>query len=1036
MGDIMRPIPFDKLLKRIFDEYQQNQSIFGIPKQQFYRQQNQHPLINVFGETCATPIGPAAGPHTQLAQNIIVSWLTGGRFIELKTVQILDQLEIDKPCIDAEDECFNTEWSTEYTLVKAWDEYLKAWFILHLLEAIFEQRQAGEAKSFIFNMSVGYDLAGIQQPAMQQFIDNMMDASHHPTFNRYRQLLQSWTENPDFISQLGIESQQTALTTLAESIPAQMVSGVTLSTMHGCPPDEIEAICRYMLQNKKLNTFVKLNPTLLGYQRVRAILDSCGFDYIGLKEASFQHDLQLEQALAMLRRLMTLASEKQLGFGVKLTNTLGVINHKGKLAGEEMYMSGRALFPLSINVAAVLSRAFDGMLPISYSGGASQITIRDIFATGIRPITMATDLLKPGGYLRMTECLRQLTDSAAWQAEKIDVERLEKLAKQAISMDYSQKEWKADHQINIDDSLPLTDCYAAPCVNACAIKQDIPEYIRLMGEKRYTDALELIYQRNALPAITGHICDHQCQYNCTRLDYDSPLNIRQLKKIALEKGWQEYKQRWHKPAGTGTRHPVAIIGAGPAGLSAGYFLARAGYPVTIFERESSAGGVVKNIIPQFRIPAELIEHDINFIAEHGVKFEFGCQPDLTVEKLKAAGFHYVLIGIGTDKNSGIKLAGENHNIYQSLPFLRDYNRGFTPNMGKHVAVIGAGNTAMDCARAALRIPDVEQVTIIYRRSKAEMPAWPEEYEEALADGVKFMFLTNPEHFAINGKLTVRLMKLGKIDSSGRPQAVATEQTTSLKIDSIITAIGEQQDSQMLAAMGVPLDQNGKPAIELASGETTQSGIFLIGDVQQGPSSIVAAISTARRAVDTILRRENIYSHHGNKYWSNVDPQHLYQRKGQITVKLVDKQHSEAFVEQEADRCLECNYICSKCVDVCPNRANVSIAIPGFQNRYQTLHLDAMCNECGNCAQFCPWQGKPYRDKVTIFSLEEDFINSTNPGFWAEDDRISVRLNSRTWLLRINNDSQFQKIPPELHNLCQIISHVHKHHQYLLTRMDA
>ncbi|SPP32105.1 hypothetical protein ARAF_1998 [Arsenophonus endosymbiont of Aleurodicus floccissimus] len=156
MGDIMRPIPFDKLLKRIFDEYQQNQSIFGIPKQQFYRQQNQHPLINVFGETCATPIGSAAVPHTQLAQNIIVSWLTGGRFIELKTVQILDQLEIDKPCIDAEDECFKTEWSTEYALVKAWDEYLKAWFILHLLEAIFEPRQAAEAKSFIFNMSVGY----------------------------------------------------------------------------------------------------------------------------------------------------------------------------------------------------------------------------------------------------------------------------------------------------------------------------------------------------------------------------------------------------------------------------------------------------------------------------------------------------------------------------------------------------------------------------------------------------------------------------------------------------------------------------------------------------------------------------------------------------------------------------------------------------------------------------------------------------------------------------------------------------------------
>lgn len=173
-----------------------------------------------------------------------------------------------------------------------------------------------------------------------------------------------------------------------------------------------------------------------------------------------------------------------------------------------------------------------------------------------------------------------------------------------------------------------------PCVTACAIKQDIPEYIRLLGEHRYADALELIYQRNALPAITGHICDHQCQYNCTRTDYDSALNIRELKKVALEKGWDEYKQRWHKPAGSGSRHPVAVIGAGPAGLAAGYFLARAGHPVTLFEREANAGGVVKNIIPQFRIPAELIQHDIDFVADHGVKFEYGCSPDLTVEQLK------------------------------------------------------------------------------------------------------------------------------------------------------------------------------------------------------------------------------------------------------------------------------------------------------------------------------------------------------------------------------------------------------------------
>lgn len=184
MGDIMRPVPFEELLTRIFDEYQSQGSIFGIPEQQFYSPQAQR-SIGVFGESCATPLGPAAGPHTQLAQNIITAWLTGGRFIELKTVQILDRLELEKPCIDAEDECFNTEWSTEFTLKKAWDEYLKAWFALHLLEQIFPLATNKESKSFIFNMSVGYNLDGIKQPPMQEFIDNMMDASAHPKFAQY-----------------------------------------------------------------------------------------------------------------------------------------------------------------------------------------------------------------------------------------------------------------------------------------------------------------------------------------------------------------------------------------------------------------------------------------------------------------------------------------------------------------------------------------------------------------------------------------------------------------------------------------------------------------------------------------------------------------------------------------------------------------------------------------------------------------------------------------------------------------------------------
>lgn len=175
---------------------------------------------------------------------------------------------------------------------------------------------------------------------------------------------------------------------MVDDIPVSLTEGVTLSTMHGCPPNEIEAICRYMLEDKGINTFVKLNPTLLGYDRVRSILDQTGFDYISLSKEAFSHDLQLQDAKAMLHRLVKLGKDKNIGFGVKLTNTLGTLNNKGRLPDKEMYMSGRALFPLSINVALELSREFNGTLPISYSGGASKFNIREIFETGIRPITM------------------------------------------------------------------------------------------------------------------------------------------------------------------------------------------------------------------------------------------------------------------------------------------------------------------------------------------------------------------------------------------------------------------------------------------------------------------------------------------------------------------------------------------------------------------------------------------------------------------------------------------------------------------------
>ena len=1044
MADIMRPIPFSELLKRIFSEYQQSQSIFSIPAQQFYKNEAGN-TISVWGEKSETPVGPAAGPHTQLAQNIVTSWLAGGRFMELKTAQIMDTLEIAKPCIDAEDECFNTEWSSEFTLPKVFDEYLKAWFALHLLEVLFSDTNS---KSFIFNMSVGYDLAGIQMPAMQEYIGNMLNAEKHPKFAQYKAELTAFIADsliPKEELLEGLEAEKKTLIKLPETISGKISQGVTLSTMHGCPPTEIEAICRYMIEERGINTYVKLNPTLLGFKRVREILDQSGFSNVALSEESFSHDLQLDAAKAMLHRLKALGEQKGIGFGVKLTNTLGAINNKGRLPEKEMYMSGRALFPISINVALVLSREFDGKLPISYSGGASKFNIRDIFETGIRPITMATDLLKPGGYMRLTDCVKEVETSDQWEMQCVDLVKLEKLATKSLTVAYAQKEWRGPEDISVKKALPLNDCYVAPCVNACPISQDIPEYIRLVGEKKYTQALGVIYERNALPSITGHICDHQCQYNCTRRDYEGAVNIRALKKIALKEGWQDYKAQWNKPNTDLTKQPVAVIGAGPAGLSTAYFLARAGHPVTIFEKEKDAGGVVKQIIPHFRIPAATIEHDIKFVQDHGVKIEYGSNPNIDINGFRELGYQYICLGIGADKGNLIELQGDNENVYKSLDFLRRFNKKESLKLGAHVVIIGAGNTAMDSARAALKVDGVKKVSVLYRRTVAEMPAHKGEYDQTVKEGVEFHFLTNPERFESDGTIVARVMALGEADHKGRRRPVATEQTIELNADTIITAIGEQTNTEVLQRLGLPMGNDGWPMVNAETGETAIDHVFLLGDAHTGPSSVVSAIEGGRKAADIILSRE-AKSRASVTFNSAVKAKEVYARKGTISVKLIEEEdllevgefagaQQEAFVEQESQRCLECSYVCSKCVDVCPNRANISLPIPGFKDEFQVLHLDAYCNECGNCAQFCPWDSKPYKDKFTIFSLREDFDASTNPGFYVEDEKILLRVGGEAQSYSMNQQGMID-LPELMKDQASMINYVLAHHSYLLGSVDV
>lgn len=982
MGDLMRPLPFIELLRRLDRELSAAGSVFSIAEEMFYRPRGKS--RSFFGEKCSVALGPAAGPHSQLAQNIVSAYLCGARFFELKTVQILDELEIEKPCIDAGDECFNTEWSSEFTLSKAYDEYLKAWFLLHYCQWRFFKNAED---TFIFNMSVGYDLEGIKNPRVDRFIEDLKDSSAHPYFLQYSRELQDFIPGEEL------------------SVSPQICRQLTLSTMHGCPPDEIEKICRYMLQDKKLDVYVKLNPTLLGYEFIADHCRNAGFDYLEFSREAFLKDLQMADALPMLKRLLELAEDQKRFFGVKLTNTLGTKNTLGRLPGEEMYLSGRLLFPLSINLAYRLAAEFQGDLDISFSGGISAFNIEEVLACGIAPVTVATELLKPGGYLRLRQ-LAALAEQVEPPRGKVHLDRLKALAARALEKDYpyKNKEWRGTQPVRVKEKLPLTDCFIAPCKVACPIGQDAPEYIRLCSLGHYREALELIYRKNALPSITGHICAHQCQYNCTRRDYEGAVEIREVKRIALEKGFKSYRSQWQPPPLRSDKKAL-IIGAGPAGLSAAYFLARSGMAVTLMEEQSSAGGVVEYQLPGFRIPREAIRQDWEFIRDHGVDFRFNQKVDFNLKALRQQGFDYMLIAVGADRVREFPIEGNNQSMMSSHELIGRFNRDpGSLKLGRHVVVVGAGDTAMDAARTAKRVAGVEKVQLVYRRSMAQMPCTEEEFRGARAEGVEFLWLRNPERFDKEGNLHLRVMTLGDADPSGRRRPLPTETWESISCDTLIPSIGEAIDTAELNAgdLNLPAD----PAGALDENLQLQPGVFLIGDVQRGPSTIVNCIADGRKAAEAIARQEGLPLP-GDQASGETDSllKEIYRSKDFLPSVETAKgqlQETRGDAAGEAQRCLQCQEVCNKCVDVCPNRANLAVEVPALNQRTQILHLDACCNECGNCATFCPWEGRPYQDKITLFSRMDDFRNSINPGFFLQGEILHYRRQKESLQLPLKD----------------------------------
>ena len=952
MSDIMTCMPFGQLMDWVLQEKKGQDTVFGVHRPYTADPKND---MTIFTRNLETPVGPAAGPHTQLAQNIIASYYAGARFFELKTVQKMDGAElsacVNKPCILADDEGYNCEWSTELTVPDAMGEYIKAWFILHVIAKEFG---LGAQDGFQFNISVGYDLAGIKGDKVNTFIDGMMEAKDTVIFQECRKWL---LDNADKFQNFTRED--------IEAIPSNVCNSATISTLHGCPPQEIESIANYLLTEKHLNTFVKCNPTLLGYDFARKTMDEMGYDYMVFGDFHFRDDLQYEDAVPMLTRLMKLSEELGLEFGVKITNTFPVDVTRNELPSEEMYMSGKALFPLSISLAAKLSAEFAGKLRISYSGGADYYNIDKIVGCGIWPVTMATTLLKTGGYQRFTQVADKVEGICPKKWEGIDVDALKKLAADAITDGHHVKNIKPVPNRKSTKEVPLLDCFYAPCSEGCPIHQDIPQYVALTGEGKYKEALGVILEKNALPFITGTLCAHNCMTKCTRNFYEESVNIRGTKLTAAEHGYEQLIGEIK--AGEPNGKKVAVVGGGPAGIAAAYFLAREGAAVTIFEKEEKAGGVIRYVIPGFRIGDAAIDKDISFIQKMGV--EIRTNTEITsVADLKAQGYDAVILAIGAGKPGTLKL--EKGETVNALKFLRDFkaNDGKL-NIGKNVVVIGGGNTAMDTARAAKRTEGVEHVYLVYRRTKRYMPAAEDELLEVLEEGVEFKELLSPVSLD-GGRLLCKKMKLGQMDASGRAGVTETADVVEVPADTVIVAVGEKIDTDFYTANQIAVDERGKAKVNDKTLETSVSGVYVAGDGARGAATIVEGIRDAQLAVKDILGKEIT-----RDAAVTGDVKDCFEKKGIL------KHSKEAKTEEE--RCLTCNKVCENCVDVCPNRANISIKVPGMAMN-QVIHVDYMCNECGNCKSFCPYASAPYKDKFTLFANEKDMADSKNDGFVVLD----------------------------------------------------
>jgi putative selenate reductase len=489
------PAPFPVLLRRMVRELEREEKVFDLPARKFWAGAPDLDTAVVFhGRPAANPLGPAAGPQDQMAQNVVLAWLGGSRILELKTVQINDRLAIPRPCIDATNVGYNVEWSQELTLPESLREYVKGSMLVDVLRhgGILGGRVPPAKQDTILDMSVGYDLAGIRSPAVRAWIEGMKDA--RAEVERLRAEIPhdlGWARDLPFATRLSDQ--------------------ITLSTFHGCPAGEIEGIVRFLLTELDVDVTVKLNPTLLGREAVDGLLhDLLGYQDIQTRPEDFERDLQWPQALEITDSLGDLARARGRTLQVKLSNTLVVRNHRPFFPSSEavMYLSGEPLHVLTLHLAERFRRARPEV-PISFSAGVDGRNFADCVALGFTPITTCTDLLRPGGYARLPAYLQRLEE----RMRALGVARLGDYVVKALGQGAAA----------VDEVVPPSPLREALASALAAERTDLGAILAAHGQEALYPTLVAAAARRNTPVVVARVAADP--------RYRAPANQGQPRKI-------------------------------------------------------------------------------------------------------------------------------------------------------------------------------------------------------------------------------------------------------------------------------------------------------------------------------------------------------------------------------------------------------------------------------------------------------------------------------------------------------------------------